>query len=599
MVLALMFGGLPAVSASAKGITEKGDLALDNAAWQYDGVNDVYYQLSIDYSSSPESADYEQLNIYVPGKYMVASPNSGGKYTVHSFTDVVVNGFTADTAPIMLPMDTSGHRANLPRPTYLYADASNFVSKGLIYVDIGVRGKGASDEDLVNVAFPWAVSDFKAGVRYLRLNDDVLPGSTELMFTYGTSGGGNHAGTAGASGNAPGFLPYLHRIGAAGVTVKAKNKKQEFVSTIRDDIAGTMQWVPIADHQFGNESYEWGLGQFLTNATTDPSGMRYGNTFTAPFSDDLAAYYPRILNSLGLKDPKGNKLRLEKSAEGIYAAGSYYDFLKRVIEKSLNNFLADSTDAQGSFSFKTFTSPEAYIASITGSNSKTGTNWIYYDSATNTAKITSVGEFVANLKGGNAKDVTASDSFFNTSTNYSTLDEPSLHFDLYTLAVLGQNETKYASYHDWNPDYITAFRTQPYVTDEVGTTTVERSVISSQSNYINPNLPGYGTSDVSPYWRINSGAFQSDVPITTEMNLYLQLEQMRQKGRIRDVQFTTVWEKAHTSAERVGTSTDNLIAWVIESSKDQLRKGHDNHGHHNGHDRNGHDDHGDRKGNDK
>lgn len=483
---------------------------------------------------------------------------------------------------MMMPMDTSGHRANQPRPTYNYADARDFVSKGFVFVDIGVRGKNSSDEGVINVAFPWAVTDFKAGVRYLRLNDDVLPGSTERMFVYGTSGGGNHAGTLGASGNALGFLPYLHRIGAAGVT---KNHKQEYVSTIRDDVAGIMQWVPISDHQFGNESYEWGIGQYLTNATTDPTGMRYGNTFTAPFSDDLAAYYPRILNSLDLRDPKGDKLRLEESAQGIYAAGSYYDFLKGVIEQSLNNFLADRTNAQGVFSFKTFTTPEAYIASITGANSKTKTNWIIYDSATKTAKITSVGEFTANFKGTNAKDVTASDSFLGTSTNYQTLYEPSLHFDLNTLAVLIENEAKYAAYHDWNPDYITAFNTQPWVTDEVGTTTVQRSVISSQSNYINPELPGYGTSDVAPYWRINSGAFQPDVPLTTELNLYLELEQMRHKGRIRDVQFTTVWEMRHTSAERVGTSTDNLIAWVIASCEDQLRKGHEDRGYHKGNDK--------------
>ena len=36
-------------------------------------------------------------------------------------------------------------------------------------------------------------------------------------------------------------------------------------------------------------------------------------------------------------------LALEESSDGIYQAGSYYEYMKSVIENSLNNFLADTT----------------------------------------------------------------------------------------------------------------------------------------------------------------------------------------------------------------------------------------------------------------
>jgi hypothetical protein len=43
------------------------------------------------------------------------------------------------------------------------------------------------------------------------------------------------------------------------------------------------------------------------------------------------------LNSIELKDPNGNKLSLTSTN-----AGSYYDYLKKIIEESLNNFLSDT-----------------------------------------------------------------------------------------------------------------------------------------------------------------------------------------------------------------------------------------------------------------
>ena len=53
-------------------------LALDMAAWSYDADNDIYYQISVPYCTSPVAQDYESMGIYVPGAYFSATANSDG-----------------------------------------------------------------------------------------------------------------------------------------------------------------------------------------------------------------------------------------------------------------------------------------------------------------------------------------------------------------------------------------------------------------------------------------------------------------------------------------------------------------------------------------
>ena len=59
-------------------------------------------------------------------------------------------------------------------------------------------------------------------------------------------------------------------------------------------------------------------------------------------SDALAASFADYINQAGIKDETGNVLNLEGSVDGIYQAGSYYDYILGVIEASLNYFLSDT-----------------------------------------------------------------------------------------------------------------------------------------------------------------------------------------------------------------------------------------------------------------
>ena len=68
------------------------------------------------------------------------------------------------------------------------------------------------------------------------------------------------------------------------------------------------------------------------------SGTKASGTFTKSLSDDLTAKYVEYVNSIKLKDPEGNELTLTGTNEG-----TYYNYLKSVIEESLNNFLVDTS----------------------------------------------------------------------------------------------------------------------------------------------------------------------------------------------------------------------------------------------------------------
>ena len=77
-------------------------------------------------------------------------------------------------------------------------------------------------------------------------------------------------------------------------------------------------------------------------------------------------------------------------------------------------------------------------------------------------------------------------------------------------------------------------------------------------------------SVLANHWRINTGLFQGDTALNTELNLYLGLKQRKD---VKNVLFTTVWNQKHTMAERTGNSTGNFIAWVKEvTAKECSRK---------------------------
>ena len=557
---------------------------VDQTAWQYNGDDDVYYQIGISYCETPADTAYETLAIFVPGAYMTATENGDGTYTCEIDPDAVVGAYTAETAPIVMPINTPGYSAMAALTSY--ASFTSYTDEGFVYVHAGCRGRDAGA--------PAGVTDLKAAVRYLRYTDDVVPGNAERIFTFGMSGGGAQSALMGSTGDSSLYDAYLEEIGA--------------VTGVSDAVLGSMCWCPITNLDTADEAYEWMMGVTRSGLTEEEQHI----------SDQLAEAFAAYINSAGIKDPDGVVLTLSESDDGIYQAGSYYDYMKTVIEESLNHFLSDTEfpyDAssasggrrggfgggipggfggqnpfggeqrpergEGTPDFGAEQKPDGEMMSgevsfeeldditrneTTGGVSLSGTyetaqdyidalnaerEWVHYDAATNTASITSIEDFVLACKSA-SKNLGAFDQLDggqgeNTLFGYS--DGNGAHFDAILADILNALGSDYAA------DYAEDLAKQ----DSEGNTVDYRVNMYTPLYYLLESSEGYQESTVAKYWRIRTGIAQGDCSLSTEMNLALALEN---DERVESVDFETIWGAGHTQAERSGNSTDNFIAWV-------------------------------------
>lgn len=562
-------------------------LTFDETKWVYDSDNDVYYQIGVQYCAQPAALDYETLAVVVPGAYLTGTDNGDGTYTCTANPDGTVNGFTAETAPMMMPVNTAGYSAQAAATSYSYSSVSAYLDAGYVYVYSGCRGRSNGYNDDGTLAYaggaPWGVTDLKAAVRYLRLNNDTIPGDPERIFAFGHSGGGAQSAVLGASGDSALYFDYLASIGAA--------MYDEDGNYISDAICGAMCWCPITSLDYADEAYEWNMGQYMD------SGTRAEGTWTKALSQDLADSYGEYLNQLGLKDEDGNALVLEQSEDGIYASGSYYDYVLGQIETSLNNFLKDtefpytpsnSMMADGGFGpppdggaggppddggpmpwltgesdteSVTYETPEDYINSLNEEE-----NWVEYDAATGKAHVTSIAAFARQQKTA-SKNVAAFDDLSRgQAENYVFGDSQNdaLHFDAAMAAILEENQEKYSQYSDFDPQYVTDYQEYKTSVDDWGNDSLTRQNMYNPMYFLSDYYEGCGSSHVASHWRIHTGITQGDTALTVEMNLALALQQ---NSCVDDVEFQTVWGQGHTMAERTGSSETNFIAWVAECLK--------------------------------
>ena len=566
-------GNGPSYNVSA--LSQKLSINMNN--WSYDKDNDIYYQIGLIYCMNPEDTKYQSCGIYVPGKYFEATENSNGTYSCKIKDGEQVGNYTSSSAPIVMPVNTPGYSSCTAPSSYNAGEIKNYTDAGFIYLNAGCRGRD-------NAEAPDGVTDLKSAVTYYRFNCDVLPGDTENIFTFGHSGGGAQSAIMGASGNSKLYNPYLEDIQAAMVDKDG--------NTLSNAIAGAMCWCPITNLDTADEAYEWNMGQYA----------RSNSSFTGELSSDMAKEYATYINNLGLKDPNGNTLTLKESSSGVYTSGSYYDYMLSVTEESLNNFLNDTTfpytpsaggmpsggtpsgnmpsgdmpsgeapsdtgsapagNAAGEMGSSdtsdntTYNTAKDYIASLNGNDT-----WIEYDESTNTAKITSLEAFVKHCKNP-SKSAPAFDDLNRSQAENGLfgLDaNGSSHFDKIASDLLKNNSDKYSKFSDYSSDYVNEYSSDLEKTDSLNNTVKTRVDMYNPMYYLCDYYDGAGSSDVAKYWRINTGIEQSDTSQCVDVNLYLGV-----LGKVGsdNVEFSTVWGKGHTQAERTGDSTGNFINWV-------------------------------------
>ena len=564
---------------------------IDMSKWEYNADDNVYYQIGISYCETPADSSYETLAVFVPGDYFSGTENGDGTYTCEINPDASVNGYSAKTAPIVMPIETPGYTAQAALTSY--TSLTEYMEAGLVYVHAGCRGRDAGA--------PAGVADLKAAIRYLRYTDEDTPGDAERIFVFGMSGGGAQSAVVGASGDSDLYTPYLEQIGA--------------VQGVSDAVYGSMDWCPITNLDSADEAYEWMMGVTRSGLSEDEQAI----------SDAMAAAFAEYINNLGIKDEKGSVLTLEESAEGIYQSGSYYDYIVAVIEESLNHFIEDTEfpydssastgndggpggmggfgrpegngfggfggadgendgerefrgmDGNGGFggtgdgSYEendnisrtdtsngitisgTYETVEDYIDALNANGT-----WVTYDAESNTASITGIEDFVTAFKS-TSKNLGAFDQLDagqgeNVLFGYG--DGNGAHFDAVLAEIL----------NDLGNDYASDFASDLQKTDALGYTAEQRLNMYTPLYYLLDSEEGYGTSTPAKYWRIRTGIAQSDTSLTTEVNLALALENY---SGVESVDFATVWGQQHVKAERTGNSTTNFIEWVNACMKDQ------------------------------
>ena len=342
---------------TAKGVKES--LSLDNRQVSYYAYRDLVYV------AHPKNADYEKMNIFIPAAYLEGKS---------------VNGYTAQTAPIFLPNQVGGYmpgKAGDPKDTHVMGGGSTStllqaLDRGYVVASPAIRGRSTTDASGAYVGkAPALIVDYKAAVRYLRHNRKQLPaGDTEKIISNGTSAGGALSALLGATGNSPDYGPYLREIGAA----------EE-----RDDIFASMDYCPITDLPHADLAYEWvfhgvntahqnaslkmpalpasavpgeipsgapalpsagkapeGSGAVSDRPLNAPRESTQGTPMTSAqkkVSSQLKALFPAYVNSLGLKDPEGHLLTLDKNGNG-----SFKEYIKGIYMASAQKALDSGAD---------------------------------------------------------------------------------------------------------------------------------------------------------------------------------------------------------------------------------------------------------------
>ncbi len=432
-----------------------------NGLWQYNSSADVYYIVGIQYCSSPASSSYEQMGIFVPAKYMDATSNSDGTYTCTLNIGNTVNGYSASTAPIVVPVNTPGYSAQ-SAPSGYSSDAATYTAKGFIYLWAGCRGRDAGA--------PLGVTDLKAAIRYyryLQAEQNAVPGNVNCIFSFGHSGGGAQSSLLGASGNSSLYNDYLNAIGA--------------VTGYKDNVLGSQCWCPITNLDQADAAYEWNMGQTRSGLSSADQSISKG----------LTSEYADYINAIGLKDPStGNKLTLESTSDGYYQGGSYYQYIMAVINDAVTRY-----NKYNSASVSTYSTTDASALNSFSSTYKNASKGLGafddYDTK-GQAENTLMG--VAGTAG---------------------------HFDKYLAPLINTYASSYYSsfISDLSSNNVDAVgKTVDY---RLMMYTPLYYLIDNSTYY---SGGGSGSSDVASYWRIRTGIDQGDTSLGTETNLALALQ---------------------------------------------------------------------------
>jgi hypothetical protein len=401
---------------------------------------------------------------------------------------------------------------------------------GQVFANVATRSRGlvAADGSYAGKS-PAVVVDGKAAIRYLRLNDQVMPGNAERIVLNGTSGGGGLGAIIGASGNNKDYYPYLRQVGAAGIDAKGR-------SSIRDDVFAVNLYCPITDLGNADAIYEW----LFTVLGTRAADAR--NNAQPDASAEIAAQFPAYEKSLGLTNPDGTPL----------TAATVLSQLKKEIAKSAEIYMRAGNDIPDLG--QTFTYPAGAGREVVFSNSSSVNDWLDVDNDTDEVISVDVQKYLyflseqASLKAAPAFD------------RYGVLDKGINNGTESTLfGTSGQLYFNYAPW-SWANNNVPGDGSG---TDDTGLSLkqyLKRStLLDDQIKLINPmEYIDTRGSDAAPYWYVRVGTRDRDTAPLVSLNLDRKLLQDKS---IEDVNYHLAWMQPHAGNYDVPEAS----AWISRS----------------------------------
>ncbi|MFJ3714224.1 subtype B tannase [Streptomyces sp. NPDC090057] len=465
---------------------------------------------------------YESMNVFVP-------ESAFGNQRTPIYFAVNNAGWMASyikasvTAGASYDSTTSNVGAAL-KAGYVFVDVANR-SRGLVGADGSAPGKA-----------PAAVVDAKAAVRYLRLNDAVMPGSAERIVVNGTSGGGALSSALGASGNESEYDPYLAAIGAAGIDTAGH-------STLRDDVFAVNAYCPITDLGNADVAYEW-LYNILR--TRDATGSNAHPADAAEIAARFAAYE----KALNLRNPDGSPL----TAATMLAA------IKGEVVRSAETYLkadpAHTIPALGEDFVITSGGPG-------GPTTKTYVNdWIDVDNAADEVRSVDMAKYLKFVATQAVLKPTPAFDGVGVHGNTTSGTETNL-FGPYTQRYLNYTE------FGWDHNDVAGDGSG---LDDTGLTwkqyTAKKStIVDDQLHLIDPmDFVGTATADTAPNWYVRNGTRDRDTSFIIGMNLDRALGSDPQ---VRDLNFQLAWNQPHAGNYDVPEAMA-WIAKVVNSAGDPL-----------------------------
>jgi hypothetical protein len=504
------------------------NLADYASQWKYIAEYDCYGLENVVYCTNPKTTTLQSMNIYVPAAYM----NADG--TIKA--DGTVNGYTAQTAPIIYKNGIAGYME--AAPNVIGASDNEYMQEGFIYVSVGSRGRGTQAEDGTYIGkSPEGLVDLKAGIRFLKANSDVLAGDTNKIISVGTSAGGAMSSLLGTTGNSTNYDSYLQEIGA--------------VMDQTDDVYASQCYCPITDLENADLAYEW---MYVSDTHYEgflcPSGDL--SEFQQALSKKLASEYPAYYNSLGLVDANGNALTLGEDGR----SGSGYEYIMGVIEDAATTYLTKLTNGEIKADYSvedyikgnyTYTSFDMMSGQTSVNQGRDLSGFLTWDGTK--ATITDLDAFVQNyrhrLKTCLAYDDLELAEAENQELGNATVDL--MHFSEHIAPAIESLKDEYPAEYD---EYYSAYSA---VSGD--------SELAARKYLINP-LNYIGTdeqADTAKHFRIRVGTYDGHTSFTVAMNLALKLAAEEDT----DVDYAMVWDEDHGDADYAG----EFSAWVERITK--------------------------------